>query len=411
MNVFWVRSAIYAELISLVFLQRFAITVGVKQIPLALPLTFVVMVTLFLCNAVDIARVKLEAYTFMISVLILCSLMSIGSLHIALTSLAALASVYLLWTVTIKDPYQLIFPDALNIFQWSIAITSLLSVLQFLLQLVGLGFIDLNSLVPAHWMLSGFNTTYHPPLMNIFKSNGFFMLEPSFASQLSALAFIFEYRYFKRIGLLALYLAAVIFTFSGTGILLILLTAIFAFKDFLLPNKKALKYLLVSMALSVPLTIAYLPVYIERIQHQLSTGSSAYARWVSPFIGVSYLFPAHTLLGAGPGTESRSPLLTLLPSATSFTVLPSLLFQYGVVGTVSFTIFLYACVRPCIKSGVSNTVIVSLGTIYLLLNGALIEPFIDFLVLFLAVIWSRENAQLSSAYKNKGRLSLGVRVS
>ena len=411
MNVFWVRSAIYAELISLVFLQRFAITVGVKQIPLALPLTFVVMVTLFLCNAVDIARVKLEAYTFMISVLILCSLMSIGSLHIALTSLAALASVYLLWTVTIKDPYQLIFPDALNIFQWSIAITSLLSVLQFLLQLVGLGFIDLNSLVPAHWMLSGFNTTYHPPLMNIFKSNGFFMLEPSFASQLSALAFIFEYRYFKRIGLLALYLAAVIFTFSGTGILLILLTAIFAFKDFLLPNKKALKYFLFSLVLAFPMAIAYLPVYIERIQHQLSTGSSAYARWVSPFIGVSYLFPTHILFGAGPGAESRSPLLTLLPSATSFTVLPSLLFQYGVIGTVSFSIFLYACVRPYVKNGVSSTIIVSLGTIYLLLNGALIEPFIDFLVLFLAVIWSRENAQLSSAYKNKGRLSLGVRVS
>ena len=246
--------------------------------------------------------------------------------------------------------------------------------------------------------------------MNIFKSNGFFMLEPSFASQLSALAFIFEYRYFKRTGLLALYLAAVIFTFSGTGILLILLTAIFAFKDFLLPNRKALKYLLLSLALLFPMAIAYLPVYMERIQHQLSTGSSAYARWVSPFIGVSYLFPTHILFGTGSGAESRSPLLTLLPPATSFTVVPSLLFQYGIVGTMSFAIFLYVCVRPCVKSGVSSTVIVSVGIIYLLLNGTLIEPFIDFLVLFLAIIWSRENAQPSSAYKNKSRLSLGVRA-
>ena len=410
MKAFWVRSVIYVELISLVFLQRFAITFGVKQIPLVLPLTFVVMTILFLCNAVDIARAKLEAYTLMISMLILCAVMSIGSLHIALTSLAALASVYLLWTVTIKDPYRPIFPDALNVFQWSIAVTSLLSVFQFLLQLVGLGFLDLNSLVPTHWMLSGFNTTYHPPLMNIFKSNGFFMLEPSFASQLSALAFIFEYRYFKRISLLALYMAAVIFTFSGTGILLILLAAAFAFKDFLLPNKRALKYLLFSLVLVFPMAIAYLPVYIERIQHQLSTGSSAYARWVSPFIGVSYLFPAHTLWGAGPGSESRSPLLTLLPPATSFTVLPSLLFQYGVIGTVSFAIFLYACVRPYVKSGVSSTIIVSLGIIYLLLNGTLIEPFIDFLVLFLAVIWSRENAQPNGTYQHKSGLSLGARA-
>lgn len=394
MKVFWVRSVIYAELMSLVFLQRFAITFGVKQIPLVLPLTFVVMTILFLCNAVDIARVKLEAYTFMMSVLILCSVMSIGSLHVALTSLAALASVYLLWTVTIKEPYRLIFPDALNIFQWSVAITSLLSVLQFLLQLVGLGFIDLNSLVPAHWMLSGFNTTYHPPLMDIFKSNGFFMLEPSFASQLSALAFIFEYRYFKRIGLLALYLAAVIFTFSGTGILLILLAAIFAFKDFLLPNKKALKYLLLSLVLVFPMAIAYLPVYIERIQHQLSTGSSAYARWVSPFIGVFYLFPAHTLFGAGPGAESRSPLLHLLSLATNFAVIPSLLFQYGLVGTLSFALFLYVCVKSCVKNGMQSVILVPLGVIYLLLSGALIEPFIDFIILFLSVIWCGDNAPI-----------------
>jgi hypothetical protein len=389
---------------SLVFLQRFAITFGVKQIPLVLPLTFVVMTILFLCNAVDIARVKLEAYTFMMSVLILCSLMSIGSLHIALTSLAALASVYLLWTVTIKEPYRLIFPDALNIFQWSVAITSLLSVLQFFLQLVGLGFIDLNSLVPAHWMLSGFNTTYHPPLMNIFKSNGFFMLEPSFASQLSALAFIFEYRYFKRIGWLALYLAAVIFTFSGTGILLILLAAIFAFKDFLVPNKKALKYLLFSLVLVFPMAIAYLPVYIERIQHQLSTGSSAYARWVSPFIGVSYLFPSHTLFGAGPGAESRSPLLLLLPPANSFTVIPSLLFQYGIVGALSFTVFLYVCVRFCIKSDMPSTVMVSLGIIYLLLSGTLIEPSIDFLILFLSVIWCGGHAPIIRGSRTSGWL-------
>ena len=392
MKIFWVRSVLYAELMSLVFLQRFAITFGVKQIPLVLPLTFVVMIMLFLCNAVDIARVKLEAYTFMMSVLILCSVMSIGSLHIALTSLAALASVYLLWTVAIKDPYRIIFPDALNVFQWSIAVTSFLSILQFLSQLVGFGFIDLNALIPAHWMLSGFNTTYHPPLMNIFKSNGFFMLEPSFASQLSALAFIIEYRYFKRITFLALFLAAVIFTFSGTGILLILLAAIFAFKDFLLPNKKALKYLLFSFVLVFPLGMAYLPVYIERIQHQLSTGSSAYARWVSPFIGVSYLFPAHTLFGAGPGSESRSPLLHLLPPATNFAVIPSLLFQYGLVGALSFILFLYACVNPCVKSGMKNVILIPLGAIYLLLSGALIEPFIDFLILFLSVIWCSDNA-------------------
>lgn len=392
MKVFWVRSVIYAELISLVFLQRFAITFGVKQIPLVLPLTFVVMTILFVCNAVDISRVKLETYTFMMSVLILCSLINIGSMYIAVTSLAALASVYLLWTVTIKESYRLIFSGALNVFQWSIAVTSLLSVLQFLLQLVGLGFVDLNSLVPAHWMLSGFNTTYHPPLMNIFKSNGFFMLEPSFASQLSALAFIFEYRYFKRTGLLALYLAAVIFTFSGTGILLILLTAIFAFKDFLLPNRKALKYLLLSLALLFPMAIAYLPVYLERMQHQLSTGSSAYARWVSPFIGVSYLFPAHTLFGAGPGAESRSSLLHLLPPATNFAVIPSLLFQYGLVGTLSFTLFLYICVKSCLKNGMQAAILIPLGVIYLLLSGALIEPFIDFLILFLSVIWCGDNA-------------------
>ena len=218
------------------------------------------------------------------------------------------------------------------------------------------------------------------------------MLEPSFASQLSALAFIFEYRYFKRIGLLALYLAAVIFTFSGTGILLILLTAIFAFKDFLLPNKKALKYFLFSLVLAFPMAIAYLPVYIERIQHQLSTGSSAYARWVSPFIGVSYLFPTHILFGAGPGAESRSPLLLLLPPANSFTVIPSLLFQYGIVGALSFTVFLYACVRSCIKNDMPSTVMVSLGIIYLLLSGTLIEPSIDFLILFLSVIWCGDNA-------------------
>src|SRR5262249_41306766 len=110
---------------------------------------------------------------------------------------------------------------SINRFLVAIAI---LGVLQFVFQgaisRTILFFIDYE--LPTSMLLTGYNNlnplNYGSPWM---KSNGVFLAEPSYFSQVVALGIIIEFSYRRRLWILGIYAAAMFCSFSGTGIFLL----------------------------------------------------------------------------------------------------------------------------------------------------------------------------------------------
>src|SRR5262249_21948430 len=98
-------------------------------------------------------------------------------------------------------------------------------VLQFAVQFVaGVdGMFPLDSVLPASLFTKGYNLRI--PVVeggNIYKSTGFFLLEPSHFSQVCGLGLLIEIVMFKRLWHLAAYVLGLVLSFSGTGIMLLL---------------------------------------------------------------------------------------------------------------------------------------------------------------------------------------------
>lgn len=218
-------------------------------------------------------------------------------------------------------------------------------IVQAILLLIGgpaLGF-PIENLVPEAFLTQGYNNItplfYGSPT---YKANGFFMLEPSVFSQLTAIGLIAELSYRTRLVRIAVYAGAMIVAYSGTGMLILavalpLYIVVYRRWELLIPAA-----LIVSIAalLAEPLQ---LNVLMNRTGEFDRVGTSGFARfvaWRELFADRLWNSPAHALFGHGAGSFV-SGSVGYSAAQMSYS---KIIFEFGVLGSLLYFAFIFYCI-------------------------------------------------------------------
>lgn len=230
---------------------------------------------------------------------------------------------------------------------------------------------------------SGFNTVI--PVGSHFKSNGFFFLEPSTFSFATAMAILGEWSSRKRAWRLASYGLALLLSYSGTGILTLIIGMLFPLNSKVLVRILALALVgaILFWALGDALNLSFT---LNRVNEFGAERSSAYHRYVAPArlvydtIGVD---PWTAWLGHGPGTIYRDRTVAYDHHDPTWA---KLLFEYGLLGFASFIALTVTVLRGSWKSSpIGPTLFIT----WLITGGNLLGPQHNVLSLALLGLWPR----------------------
>ena len=276
----------------------------------------------------------------------------------------------------------------LEYFQKLCMIISVLGISQFVLQFV-VGwqyafFIDRLDFGQSLVILKPPNMNNLNPLSygsSIYKSNGVLMNEASVMSQFLALGVVIEVVYFRRMWALLLFLSGIAVTFSGTGLMMLLLVLPF----YLFINRhffvlSAMMLLMVTAPLWAQLV--GLDVTLSRISEFTSPSSSGYARFVSPFrLTEDFVFKDMQTfafgMGAGSIRDYTGPGKGLDYEAFD----PSwikLMFEYGMLG---FLMYIPATFVMFLRNRKSGYLKAAILITYFVLGGYLASPYLHLLIL------------------------------
>lgn len=252
-----------------------------------------------------------------------------------------------------------------------------------------LGF-PIETYVPQAFLTQGFNNVI--PLhygSATYKANGFFMLEPSVFSQITAIGLIAELVGRARLMRLVVYTGAIIVAYSGTG-MLILAIALPAYVivhrrwKLLVPGAFIVALLFL---LAEPLQLSSI---IGRTGEFNRTGTSGFAR----FVGWQALFaerlwdtPSHALFGRGAGSFMS---LSTGYSAAQMSY-SKIIFEFGVLGSLLYFAFIFYCI---LFSKAPLLVRIAVAVCYFL-NGAY-SPTVTGLVLSL-LLWPPERQRVAES--------------
>ncbi len=334
--------------------------------------------------------------------------------------LAYIALLCLLWGIQLlrAEPYShaslllftmLHFPYVLQIkrapdyarvlaFFQNVALTiAALGLLQYGIQfLIGptLAF-PIENFFPEAFKVSQFNMQgYLEYGSQVYRTNGVFMLEPSFYSQLLAVAVVVETVTRVRPWVLAVLLAGMVVSFSGTGLMLLAacLPCLAIAKrrwDLLIAG-----VLLVAavIALAALIDSPYFNVFFKRAGEFTATGSSGFAR----FVGGFYLFeqflwpePMRGLFGFGAGSLAEYQAKATWSSGGN--AFFKMVFEFGLVGGLAYFAFIGYVLK---RSAAPVMLRIAVGCTYLL-SGVYI-PFSHGLALGL-LVWPQAGAAAAAA--------------
>lgn len=357
-------------LFSSIFLQRIAITVGNNQIPLILVLTLLSLLFILLSNR--------ESGMIVVRITLFFSFLLLTTIFMLNKEYSAFSYFYLI-ALYIPFLFYLSFRNEIKIkliqrFLTFILVTSFIGIIQFVFQLIGGSFIDPFAYLSSSYTQQGYLSTYQISYdSNIMKSNGIFYLEPSLFSQFLAIGIVIEISLFKRWWRIIIYLLALMVTFSGTGILLLIAATIpILFK---LKLKNMLLFLILGLIIFGLFASSEFGQYtLSRTQEYKSPNSSFSTRFINPYKVSIDSDPKDLLFGHGPGQADRTEFVY----PVNFSVLPKLLYEYGLIPSILFVIFL---VHIFLYKG--NVISYSLLIMYLFLSGGLLQPQTVCLMLFL----------------------------
>jgi hypothetical protein len=403
------RHAALGALACLIFLQRVAVEIGGALIPAGFPATLLAVGLLALTGRARVAGLRLML--FLGFGLLACTSAFRGE-EVSMPSLAYALALYpvFVFTVRMDAPSHLKLMDA---YQKIMLVVSVLAVAQFAGQFVHPG-VDLFLWAPHLPFLDRLHALTRIGLLEeyasltgqayntlnplgygtaLFKSNGFFLLEPSLLSQFAALAVIIELSCFAARSRILFYLAAMLVAYSGTGPMLL---AVFGWIFLWRFNRRILllgmlgAFLLAAMA--GPLR---LDAFLARAGELTSTTSSGFARFVSPFwlIGDFQLERLGTLLfGFGPGAIDL--YTAAVPYGAHDPTWGKVIFEYGFVGAAVFFAFIAACLFAATRS---RPVAAALFISYLALGGYFLSPYQCLLVFVLGALASRPDVRARPA--------------
>jgi hypothetical protein len=224
--------------------------------------------------------------------------------------------------------------------------------------------INMNNLLPKSVLLQGYLYDAHYPWNSTFsRPNGFFLLEPSVVSMLTASAAIIEITYFRRLSMIVLMVGATFFSLGGTGMTMLLIAVPF------LLARESTKVASISVLLGVVTLVvavsagAELPL-LSRMSELHQPSSSGSGRLLLPPLSLAAYAsdPAYFFVGDGAGSITVTdgvawPLLKLTK-------------EYGLCAALMFAALYWAACAGRFNIGLK----VSASIIFNFTSGALLSP-------------------------------------
>lgn len=381
------RVGLLGLLVSVTFFQRFGIPIGQADLHLSFPLSMLCLLVMLFGGAIRLHLPRLLLFALVAGYLFLS--LFVGSERDVSHNAFIMALVSYLGFVFIarmeEAEYRRLLRDFLNLALFFACV----GILQFLAQFAISDplLFTWEGTLPDDLLLLQWNTyapiAYGSP---IFRANGFFFLEPSTFSQLIGLAMVIEMLFFSIGPRFFVYAGALILSYSGTGLSLVL---VFAPLAMLLKGRFGL---LVAGAIAAGVLLLFadalnLGIITERAGEFSHSKSSGFQRFIAPFILLEeYLLvdPLSFLFGRGPGT-----LTELLGTARFEAFDPTwtkIIYEYGILGFLAFALFLGYCLFHA-----SYSPLLSLALIYLyvMLGGGFLSAYITFLLVALGALPAR----------------------
>ena len=216
-----------------------------------------------------------------------------------------------------------------------------------------------------------------------YRSNGVFLLEPSFFSQVLAVAIVAELCTFGRMSRLAVYGLALITSYSGTG--LIVLAICLPLCGIAQRRWGLLVAGLLASAVIIAVQLSFhAHTVLSRVAEFDSDQSSGYMRFVGGFrLFDKFLWedPWRAFFGYGAGSYAGYASGTHAYAAAEMALF-KIVFEFGVVGAVVYFGFLFGCLY---SSPAPRLLILAVGITYFL-NGIYV-PFAHGLALSL-LLWN-----------------------
>lgn len=385
------RFAVGLLLLGVTFGQRFCFPLGDYQIPLVVPLGYIALYLILFAGLGRIATMRLLLYA--LAIVCMIATLFVGKNIFSPYSFFYLVVLYLPFVFTSEIPRQE-YLGYLKFFQYCLVPLAAIALLQLAEQFTTHTTFTLVGQMPSDFLLVGYNT--RPVLYwgsDFYKSNAEFFLEPSFLSQYMALGIIIELLYFGSWWRIALYGAAIYSSFSGTGIVLLV---IFAAASAVRARRYGL-FAVLPVLLVVYLLVQdnpYVTAITGRIGEFSDPNSSAYERFIGPAYALQDLVWSHFssfLVGHGPGVVERLGLS--LYYHTTFPVPPKLLIEYGLVGTLPFLAFIIYCFFVRARSLVMAS---AFFLMYIVLSASLLQPHTVYLFYALGILMPRLSAEVDA---------------
>ena len=358
-------------------------------------------------NRVEVHQKRLILFLVALGAIFIASIYALVQMkEVGISSLLSLVAFYI--------PFLFIYPQKgiyafiISVFQGSMIIIAVGGFIQFFMQLLGSGLIDpIQQFVPEVYRLSGYANQlplyFGSPIM---KSNGFFMLEPSFYSKFIATAIVIEFITKRRIAVLILFCMAILFSFSGTGLIILAVAAVP-----LLFRLKAVQIVSLAILLSIPTYIffekGYGEVFIERLDEFNQPGTSGHVRFVAPWLTFHEFLVLESagtiLLGDGAGSLQEyqgreytfDELSTVYKTAHANSYI-KLFVEYGLLGGFFFSLFL---LYVFLSNKQNKLLTFCLFINYSFLTVSLLQPSTVYLCLILCMITSEKWEESSAFYK------------
>ena len=380
---------------AIVALQRIAIPVGASQISIVLPIVLLAFGALLVTRALVEDRYRASAFLIAYTLCLAAALgSSLAGAEGSLLSVLLLGILYAPFAYVLRPDLRRLYPRVVDFFCRLMLVGAALSIGMWVAQMLGWRYGDLLEFLPPRWLLEDYNTAY--PVRygsEIFKSNGIIFLEPSFCSQFLALAVIAQLEQGGKRWRLPFYVAGILTTVAGTGLLLL------AFGLIMLSIRRGPVWAsgMFVLTLVVAGVVAVTPVgalLSSRADETQEQGSSFNLRFTDPYrhaydaLGETDSAP---FVGRGPGFVNRetddyferTELTLAFPTPTK------LFAEYGLIAGVAFLAFIFLVFLTKVPS---LTIASATLFLHLTLSGSLLQPFTVYLGLALASVFAVPSA-------------------
>lgn len=362
---------VYAPLVATTVFSKFSVPpLASRGLGIGLPLIFSVLLL-----GIGMNRIRFHGGRLCYFSLLMVTLgsMQLFHTHFSTKSFLFMAAVCFAYTLVVPRRNDR-FPASADVFLNVAVFLAVCGIAQFLLQfVVGKQFAyPIENFTPAGFLVQGFN--YLNPLgfnSSIYKANGFFLLEPSFFSQILAIGIVTELVTYQRVWRLAVFALGMIFSYSGTGILILA----FGLPVAMLTNRRV--DFLVAFVGGAILCVMFaeqlrLDVFINRIgEFSAGSGSSASIRflsWIPLFKDKVFIDSVNALIGYGAGNFSfvasgSTELVAEMMHSKIF-------IEYGLIGGALYIGFLLYCIFSASAPVAVKVVVMALH----FMSGAYAEP-------------------------------------